>query len=68
MSAIVMVSVTMATSFQKIDPARPSLLSRRKKFTPALKAMRWITMVHMMAEEPTKSGIRIAVWWACVIL
>jgi hypothetical protein len=63
-----MANVTISTSFQKLTPARPALLSWRTKLTVAITASAWIKTVHRMGIAPTADGIRIGIRGICVSL
>src|ERR1700750_1450381 len=62
-----MTSTTIARSIKYLMPARPSLVSRRKKFTVAPKAKEWMKMVQRTAPAPTVKGVTIATGWTWVI-
>ncbi len=61
-------SVTIPTSFQKLTPARPSLLSWRTKLTVAITASACMKIVQAIGIAPTANGIRVGIRGICVIV
>src|SRR5580658_9826371 len=63
-----MASTTTGKSLQKLLPVRPSLRSRRSKFSDTLTDMAWMKNVHKMTTAPTANGMKTGIRRACDIV